>query len=179
MMTLNKLWFVLATFCCLNGAIAQQLQQKVQIQQGHTDRVTTAVFLPDGKTALSGSWDKTLRLWDMTSGKEIRSFIGHAGWIYSIAVSPDGKTVASCDQMGFCKIWDIFSGKEIQTIRGVYPVAFSPNGELLVVTEQNGTIRVWDFETKKEIKVLSGHTESVNSIAFSPMAKLLFPVLVI
>ncbi len=173
MTKLNKLWFVLATFCCLNGAIAQQLQPKIQIQQGHTDCVTTAVFLPDGKTALSGSWDKTIRLWDMTSGKEIRSFIGHAGWIYSIAVSPDGKTAASCDQTGSCKIWDIISGKEIHTMRGVYPVTFSPNGKLLVVTEQNGTIRVWDFETKKEIKVLSGHTEMVNAIAFSPDGKTL------
>jgi len=168
-----RLLYLLALIFFLNESFAQQVGSNIHIQQGHTDCVTTVVFLPDGKTALSGSWDRTLRLWDMTTGKEIRAFTGHDGWIYSIAVSPDGKTAASCYRTGFCKIWDIASGKEIQTIRGVYPVTFSPDGELLVVTEQNGTIRVWDFETKKEIKVLSGHTESVNSIAFSPDGKTL------
>jgi WD40 repeat protein len=54
-------------------------------QLGHSSGVTSVAFAPDGKTALSGSQDKTLRLWDLASGREIRKFEGHSGEVFSVA----------------------------------------------------------------------------------------------
>ena len=67
---------------------------------GHSGRVTSVAIAPDGRTALSGSSDKTLKLWDLASGKELRTFTGHSGRVTSVAIAPDGRTAlsGSCGQ---------------------------------------------------------------------------------
>jgi len=59
--------------------------------EGHSQQVHGAVFLPDGKRILSASYDQTVRLWDVATGKEVCRFFGHTNWAWPVAVSPDGK----------------------------------------------------------------------------------------
>ena len=63
--------------------------------RGHTDRVTSAAFSPDGKHILSGGLDRSVRMWDAATGEQLRAFEGHTGHVHGVAFAPDGKRVAS------------------------------------------------------------------------------------
>src|SRR6476659_3527098 len=111
--------------------------------QGHTNPVVSVAYSPDGKTLASASYDGTLKLWDVTTGKERATLKGHTGCVGSVAFSPDGKTLASAI-MGSpipdvdnktIKLWDVTTGTERAILKGhegmVYSVAFSPDGKTL------------------------------------------------
>lgn len=118
---------------------------------GHTDSVSSVAFSPDGAFLASGSWDGTIKLWDMSTGREIFTFIGHKGPVNSIAFSPDGKILASGSRDATIKLWDVTTGQEIHTFTGhmgsVESVAFSPDGRILASGSKDGTVLVWDVQT--------------------------------
>jgi WD40 repeat protein len=141
-------------------------------ETGHSSLVNSAAFSPDGKTLASGNDDKTIKLWNVASGKEIRTLAGHTGSVYSVAFSPDGKTLASGSWDNTIKLWDAASGKEIRTLAGhtgwVYSVAYSPDGKTLASGSNDTTIKLWDVASGNEIRTLAGHTDLINFVAFSP-----------
>jgi len=98
--------------------VSDGLTPKSFLLEGHSGRVTSTVFSPDGKMVLSGSEDKTLRLWDILMGKEIRAFTGHAKAVTSVAFSSDGSLVLSGSEDRTIKLWDVSTGKEIRTFGG-------------------------------------------------------------
>ena len=67
----------------------------LQTLEGHTDEVSSVALTPDGRRALSGSWDKTLRLWDLETGACLQTLEGHTGWVESVALTPDGRRALS------------------------------------------------------------------------------------
>ena len=72
---------------------------------GHNKDVNSVAFSPDGKTIASGSWDDTIKLWEVSTGKLIKTLTGHASLVNSVAFSPDGKTIASGSQDYTIKLW--------------------------------------------------------------------------
>src|SRR5947207_5989506 len=93
-------------------------QQAKNTLQGHTSSVASVAFSPDGKTLASGSLDTTIKLWDMTTGKERATLKGHTEKVMKVAFSPDGKTLASGCQDGTIKLWDVATDKERATLKG-------------------------------------------------------------
>jgi hypothetical protein len=136
---------------------------------------TIQLATPGGKTPASGSGDKTVKLWDMQTGKERATFKGHSSLVSSVAFSPDAKLLASGSHDKTVKLWDVQKGKEQATLKGhaapVLSVAFSPDGKTLASGSSDETIKLWDVQTGREPVTLRGHSRfigSVWSVAYSP-----------
>ena len=73
---------------------------------------------PDGRRAVSASDDKTLKVWDLESGRELRTLEGHSAWVNGVAVTPDGRRAVSASGDKTLKVWDLESGRELRTLEG-------------------------------------------------------------
>ena len=149
---------------------------------GHTAEVTSVAFCPTGGLLASGSRDNTVRLWNPLTGEHKRSLTGHAHWVLSVSFSPDGLTLASGSDGerdggsifgAEIRLWDTETGahKRTLTARGsVSCVAFRPDGGSFAGGEgwPEYAVRIWDAATGAQIHALTGHTDWVEGIAFSP-----------
>ena len=124
------------------------------------------------KLSLQGSYDNTIKLWDVATRQNIAAFEGHTRDVHSVSFSPDGKTLASGANDGV-KLWDVEFRVNITTLEGqsrVRSVSFSPDGATLA---SGGPIKLWDVATGENIATLRGHTGTVTSVSFSPDGKTL------
>ncbi len=138
---------------------------------GHTDSVRSIAFSPDGRLALSGSVDRTLRLWEVATGRQITSLRGHTGYISSVAFSPDGQWALSGSGDQSIKLWDVRLGKEVMTFTGemggVASVAFSPDGQTVLSGSVDNIPRLWNVATGEEIRAFKPQGDT-TSVVFSP-----------
>lgn len=136
-------------------------------------RMTSVAFSPDGRTIAGGSSGR-IQLWDVYGG-HLTQTIGVDPFLIttSVAFSPDGETIAAGCHLDEILIWNVRTGKIVLTIKETYTdlitsVAFSPDGDMLVSTgRDDSTIQVWNGHTGEHVRTLFGHTEEVNSVAFS------------
>src|SRR5439155_1486864 len=108
--------------------------------------VTCVAFSADGKHILTGSKDRSLRLWDAATGKKVQTFVGHGNWVTAAALSPDGKLALSVSDDGSVKLWDAAEGEELDHIAvsdsNDVPccAAFAPDGRSFLVGTADGVI---------------------------------------
>jgi WD40 repeat protein len=139
---------------------------------GHKEAVNTVAFSPDGKFFISGSDDKTIRLWEVDTGKQVNVFQGHTNYVTSVAFSPDGNYTLSGSWDKSIRLWHISTGKEVKLFIGhkkfISSVAFSPDGKYVFSSSGDTTLRQWDVNTGQQIKVLKGHISYILSLSISP-----------
>jgi len=140
----------------------------------HTDIISRIAFSPCEKYFATSSWDKTIRLWDITTEKQLLVFIGHMDKVNSVAFSPCGEYLTSASKDRTVRVWNTNTGKLLNTFLGhkhwVYDAIFSPDGNLLASCGYDNVIRLWNIKTGIEITQFIGHTNMVSSISFSPDA---------
>jgi WD40 repeat protein/serine/threonine protein kinase len=135
-------------------------------------------FSPNGRHVAVTTHHPAVTIWDVTTGENVLTFLGHTSVVKNVAFSPDGTLVASGagdiarNEPGEVKVWRADTGEEVYTLRGhtdpIYGVAFSPDGRRLVSGSQDHTCKVWDVTTGHEALTLRAHTDTVRGVAFSP-----------
>ncbi|KAG5731784.1 hypothetical protein E4T56_gene1568 [Termitomyces sp. T112] len=134
--------------------------------------VHSVAFSPDGMHIVSGSWDRTVCVWDALTGAEQLKLAGHTDGVNSVAFSPDGMHIVSGSWDKNVFVWDSSTGAELLQLAGhtasVSSVGFSPDGTQIVSGSSDKTISVWDFSTGAKLLQLAGHTDGVSSVVFSP-----------
>jgi WD40 repeat protein/uncharacterized caspase-like protein len=147
-------------------------QKLVRTLPGHKETISEIVYSPDGKLIASGSWDRTIKLWDAETGKLIDTLIGHQDGINSITFSPDSQTLISGSEDKTIKIWNISDRpKLIKTLTGhtdsVKAVAVSPDGKLIASAGYDNTIKLWTIDGKL-LQTIKAHNLAVTSLAITP-----------
>ncbi|VXD14996.1 hypothetical protein [Planktothrix paucivesiculata] len=169
---------------------------------GHSGSVNSVAISPDGQILVSGSDDKTITIWDLSTGQELRTLTGHSESVNSVAISPDGQILVSSSHtvvsvrtvvnynseshtavmgnvyntINKIKIWQLSTGEELRTLTGhsesVNSVAISPDGQILVSGSDDKTIKIWQLSTGQELRTMEGDG-SINSLAISPDGQIL------
>ncbi len=137
---------------------------------GHSDSVWSVALSSDGKTLVSGSEDKTIKIWNIDTGQLIRTLNGHSDSVRSVALSSDGQIIASGSGDKTLKLWNLETGVRTfsQHSGPVWSVAFSPDGQTLVSGSEDNTIKIWHLPTGELRRTLVGHSGRVFSVAVSP-----------
>jgi WD40 repeat protein/serine/threonine protein kinase len=149
---------------------------KVKNFAQHSDAVGAVAFSPDGLMLASGSKDKTIQIWDLATGKSIRTFEGDSSTIWSVAFDSNGTRLATGTGFWRVMLWDMKTGQSIRSLdhaASVWSVAISHDGQLIASGSGDKTTKIWDAENGRLIHNLPDHTDFVYSVAFSPDDKTL------
>lgn len=148
------------------------------IQRGHELAVVAVAVSPDSNYVVTGSRDKSAKLWELSTGREVRSFLGHDFSITSVDVSSDGKYLLTGSNDETVKLWEIETGKEIFSVNPVHEqikhVVISPDMKFFVATALRYNANVYDFNSRKKIKEFEVSPESNRNgvdVAISPDSK--------
>jgi WD40 repeat protein/serine/threonine protein kinase len=139
--------------------------------KAHAALISGVAMSPDGQRLVTASHDNTVRIWEVSSGRQLLSWIAHPQPIFGVAFGPDGRQVATASADKTFKVWDAADGRLLRTYVGhthrVVGVSFSADGRQIASASHDSTIKLWDAETGQLLRTLKGHGP-VMAVAFSP-----------
>lgn len=158
----------------LGAALYVPRELEIQLMEPAWLREALA-WSPDGELLACAS-SKTVRLYEVATGRELRCLRGHNGWVLSVAFSPDGQTLVSGSSDNSVRLHEVATGRELRCFQGhngwVRSVAFSEAGEIASGSDDR-SIRLWDITSAGEFACLTGHEGAIRSLAFGPGGNLL------
>src|SRR4028118_785559 len=175
MLEVAKQWKATPWLRPLTPCLSPPRRGLLRTLEGHSNSVNAVAVTADGKRAISGSFDKTIKVWGLTTGKELFTLKGHSDSVNAVAVTGDGKRAISGSSDNTIKVWDLTTGKEQFTLKGhsdsVKAVAVTPEGKRAISASWDTTIKVWDLATRNELFTLEGHSNWVNAVAVTEDGK--------
>ncbi len=155
----------------------------VRLLKGHENGVLGLAFSPDSTRLISGSFDKTARIWDIESGKILHILSGHTDFVFAVAFSPEGARAVTGSDDDTLRLWDLTTHPPFPSLLkregeltahedDVVSAAFTPDGKYLLSGSWDKSIRLWDGKTGKFIKVLASQGSFVENLSISPDSKL-------
>jgi WD40 repeat protein len=136
--------------------------------EGHKGSVFCVSLAPDGKRAVSASFDRTLKVWDAESGECLKTLQGHTDTVRSVSLTPDGRIAVSASDDKTLKVWDLESGTCLKTLYGhtgwIMSVSLSQDGKIAVSASWDKTLKIWDVESGACLKTLYGHTDAISCV---------------
>ncbi len=139
--------------------------------EGHRESVSCVCMSTDGRWALSGSKDKTLRLWDVATGRCLRTIEGHTDEVTSVCLSADGRWALSGSEDKALRLWEVATGRCLRTLEGhtdaVTSVCLSADGRRALSGSEDRTLRLWQVATGLCLRTFKGHTAAVQSVCLS------------
>lgn len=147
---------------------SRESEALIRTLAGHTSSVWGVAVTPDGRSALSVSHDKSLKVWEISSGCELRTLAGHSSEINGVAVTPQGDFAISASDDCTLKVWDLATDRLVCTLEGhsdaVNGVAVTPDGRLAISASTDSTLKLWDLATRRLVRTSSGHSARVNGV---------------
>ena len=145
--------------------------KEFNIPMAHPDSIPAVAFSPDNKFIATGSDDRSIKLWDVSTKKATRIFTGHIRSVRRLAFTPDGTKLVSIGFDRTAIVWNVETGEIIHKLQGHtargWTVAVSPDGKWIATGGADSTILIWNTETGKQAGRLTDHTRTVCAVAFS------------
>jgi WD40 repeat protein len=148
---------------------------KLQEFLGHQAGVNSVCLSADGRYALSGSSDKTLKLWEVETGRCLRTFEGHKYGVSSVCLSADGRYALSgisYSMNNTLRLWEVATGRGLRIIEGhndgVESVCLSTDGRYALSGSLDKTLKLWEVASGRCLRTFEGHTKVVTSVCLSP-----------
>ena len=189
--------YILILVILINNTLFSFGQEKhvepYKILKGHKHKVQRATFSPNGEYIISYGWDNTIKIWDVKTFSEIRTFRGHTDQVWVAKGSPDNKLIASGSMDRTFIIWDLETGDKLQRVQispyyasikgiipeldgkiqnSIYSLSFNPNGKQLAIASADKLVRIWDIEKSAIIDTLDGkHPTNWMWASYSPDGK--------
>jgi NACHT domain- and WD repeat-containing protein len=142
---------------------------------GHRERVVACNFSPDGTRLVSGSWDRTARIWDLQRGDAI-VLEGHLDQLQDCCFTPDGSRVLTAAVDGTLRLWDSHSGAALGELLSAPDAAsvcaIAANGRRVATASSRHATRLWSGDSGSRVSLLSGHEEAVRACVFLPDGRL-------
>lgn len=146
--------------------------------EGHKELVYTVTHTPDGNHLISGSFDKTVKLWDLKTGKETKTFAGTSGHndlVLTTAINPEGRVIASGAKDNSIKLWDMPVTGALHDYPGstaaITSEAVTTDGSKLAIGQVDGIIRLWNTSDGKQLAHLTAGKKSITALAISVNAQ--------
>ncbi|XP_075793733.1 dynein assembly factor with WD repeat domains 1 isoform X1 [Pelodiscus sinensis] len=159
----------------LQEKLGQQEDHKFylfKVLRAHILPLTNVAFNKSGSCFITGSYDRTCKIWDTASGEELRTLDGHRNVVYAIAFNnPYGDKIATGSFDKTCKLWSVETGKCYHTFRGhtaeIVCLSFNLQSTLIATGSMDTTAKLWDIQNGEEVVVLTGHSAEIIALSFN------------
>jgi len=166
----KQLTLFLFTCTTLLSAYAQQVE--IVVQQGHNESILDAAISEGGAYMATASADQTVKLWDIRTGKLLRTLIGHTAQVWSLAFIPEKNALVSCGDDGKVKIWDINTGKSLKTYEDTSQVlrvmTTSRNGSWIAAGGEGNMVKLWSWNSNTPVYQYKDSENAITALAISP-----------